>query len=339
MLVSIYHLADTQRERARRQPVSKPQMLIGSDAKCDIRITDDPEVSPRHAMVVVRAGGGGELVASILVTPLAGSTLVNGQVISQDTATRLGDTLQLGNTILKFRADDKVASQPGAGSSPKLAVPARPAPGALPPPAGNPPRPSPRPVSPPPPPVPRRANAYRATLSPDPTEDGFLQAIRRTPADLETRMVYADWLEQRGFGSLAEFVRTFAHLDDPRYLGGCDVDWRAITSRTPIEACGVPQCPGAWDRLQSTTDDDRARDCATCQRRVYFIHDHFLLHNLGLYKLPFALDASVDRVSAHQFYAGAPGDPVTTVREGTTVADDVGKGPATIPDGSGFAGE
>src|SRR5262245_55202397 len=127
-------------------------MLIGRDAKCDIRITDDPEVSARHAMIVVRAGAT-ELVASIMLTPLSGSTLVNGKVVSNETQTKLGDTIQLGNTILKFRPDSAAAQ----ASSPKIELPApppqpQPALRPAPMPPGNPPAPhaQPRPISPPP---------------------------------------------------------------------------------------------------------------------------------------------------------------------------------------------
>ena len=119
MLVSIYHLADTERTRARREPVSKPQMLIGSDAKCDIRIVDDLEVKPRHATIAVRALAG-QLVAEVVLTPLTGTVLVNGKVVSNETTTKLGDTIQLGNTILKFRPDSAAAAQV---SSPKIQLP------------------------------------------------------------------------------------------------------------------------------------------------------------------------------------------------------------------------
>ena len=326
MLVSIYHLQDLERARARRQPVTKPQMLVGRDAKCDIAIGDDPEVSPRHMTVAVRAVGN-ELVAEIVVTPLAGSTLVNGRVISAATTTKLGDTIQIGNTILKFRPDSAVRPtdpppmrgprlDPAQNYNPNPPSPA-PRPSAPRPPRGNPPSPrSQRPPSPVSPPVPIRPNPYRPVLSANPTENTFLTAIRATPTDAASRMVYADWLEQNGLADHAMFVRTSAHLEDPRFLVGCDVDWRAITSRTPIERCAHADCPGAWDQLQATTDDDRARTCGTCTRRIYFIHDHFLIHNLGLLGLPFALDASVDRVSAHQFYQGAPGEPVPTLDDG-----------------------
>lgn len=227
-------------------------MLVGRDARCDITITDDAQVSPRHLTVAVRAVGK-DLAAEILVTPLVGATLVNGRVISEATATKLGDTLQLGNTILEFHPD--AARQPS--------------------------------------PIPIRPNAYRPVLSANPIENTFLCAIRANPGDAAARTGYADWLEQHGLGDHAMFVRTAAHLEDPRYLAGCDVDWRAITSRTPIEHCTHASCPGGWDRLSATTDDDRARTCGTCRRRIHFIHDHFLVGDLRALGLPLARDASV----------------------------------------------
>jgi uncharacterized protein (TIGR02996 family) len=40
-----------------------------------------------------------------------------------------------------------------------------------------------------------------------PDEEAFLAGIRRRPADDATRLVYADWLEERGEGRRAEYLR------------------------------------------------------------------------------------------------------------------------------------
>jgi uncharacterized protein (TIGR02996 family) len=75
------------------------------------------------------------------------------------------------------------------------------------------------------------------------TEAGFLQAIQAAPNDIETRLVYADWLEDRG-DPRAEFLRLHADLkplppDHPhrfpaeqelsRLRVGLDPEWLAIT--------------------------------------------------------------------------------------------------------------
>lgn len=163
MHVSIYHLHDTERARARRVPVGKLQLLVGSDANCDLRITDDTMVSPRHLTVAIRAQLGAVIVAEILVTPLAGATLVNGTVIADEAITKLGDTIQIGNTILKFRPESLPATgahlikSPVPLSSPNVVVP--------PPPAT--PRGAPRPtaIGRPPPPI-ELPPSQRPTLVP-----------------------------------------------------------------------------------------------------------------------------------------------------------------------------
>src|SRR5262249_2537148 len=53
-------------------------------------------------------------------------------------------------------------------------------------------------------------------------EEALLRAIRLAPADDASRLVYADWLEERGEGGRAEFLRADAHLQhadasDPGY--------------------------------------------------------------------------------------------------------------------------
>src|SRR5689334_11806572 len=55
-------------------------------------------------------------------------------------------------------------------------------------------------------------------------DDAFLQAICDNPDDDAPRLVYADWLEERGDAARAEFIRVqcrMAHLppDDPHQRG------------------------------------------------------------------------------------------------------------------------
>jgi pSer/pThr/pTyr-binding forkhead associated (FHA) protein len=75
---------------------TKPKMLVGRDPKCDV-VVDDPAVSPRHLTVATRDPAG-----DILVTPLAGTTLVNGRAIATATLVKGEDALQIGDTVLTF---------------------------------------------------------------------------------------------------------------------------------------------------------------------------------------------------------------------------------------------
>jgi uncharacterized protein (TIGR02996 family) len=122
-------------------------------------------------------------------------------------------------------------------------------------------------------------------------EDAFLRAILADPADAAARLVYADWLEERGDErscAKAEFLRLEAKLKargrgrrEPKKrdikarlrelretLGR---DWLAQIDRARVENCGVEfafQCPKQWERLQAT-NEPRVRHCEACDHQVY----------------------------------------------------------------------
>ena len=91
-------------------------------------------------------------------------------------------------------------------------------------------------------------------------EEGLLSAILASPEDEALRLVYADWLEERG-DTRAAFLRAEVALaaapaDDLRRAGlqarlqeaGARISpaWPAAVSRVPIENCGVEfrfRCP------------------------------------------------------------------------------------------------
>jgi uncharacterized protein (TIGR02996 family) len=118
-----------------------------------------------------------------------------------------------------------------------------------------------------------------------PVEQHFLLQLRDTPDDLAMRMVFADWLEERGYYHKAVVVRLLA--DPPiegseamRQLRAATLwtpgDWLAIVCRTPIERCRGPLdarmnlvCPRTWDRLVST-DAPKRRWCSECGDDVHF---------------------------------------------------------------------
>ena len=65
-----------------------------------------------------------------------------------------------------------------------------------------------------------------------PDEEAFLRAIRRRPADNAVRLVYADWLDERGEGRRAEYVRVLCRwlADHPA------VDRRLIARERKLRA-------------------------------------------------------------------------------------------------------
>ncbi|MDB4953072.1 MAG: hypothetical protein JWO36_641 [Myxococcales bacterium] len=293
MLVAIYHLQDVERARARRLIIREPSIVVGSDPSCTIVIDDDPSVEPRHARFVVRA-------VDFVVDSLGGAIVVNGTPITGATACRPGDSIQLGETVVKLRPESPVVvteqvTQPrhrpptepwegGAYVPPRPDAPFRPPvgptgvlapsnpprPQPVPPsrvmhPIGTPPRPAyllPQPIKPP--------KLRRAVLSSDPIEQGFLETLRDRPDDIATRLVYADWLEERGWVAKAQLVRGEADRDHENLLAECDPSWRAITSTATVELCEVAGCPQRWDAFAPSPDDERVRGCASCERDVRY---------------------------------------------------------------------
>lgn len=114
------------------------------------------------------------------------------------------------------------------------------------------------------------AKLHRDQLSPDRVEHALLAELRRDPSDAQTRMVYADLLEQRGHAAKASFVRGTDTDDDPaELLDDSDFAWRAIVAREPVQ-CGRTTCPRTWDMFGPTADDERLRTCFLCKRGVRY---------------------------------------------------------------------
>ena len=118
-------------------------------------------------------------------------------------------------------------------------------------------------------------------------EASFLADIRDHPDDDTPRLIYADWLEERG-DPRGEFLRLEVRLrslpeDDPRgesirhrlreLRDGINEDWLALLDRTPIENCVrfAYACPLRWESLRPT-DNETVRFCETCQEEVYHCH-------------------------------------------------------------------
>jgi uncharacterized protein (TIGR02996 family) len=149
------------------------------------------------------------------------------------------------------------------------------------PPAAVAPTPAPQPA----PPAPRPA---RLRLSWDPVEHDLLVALRDQPADPGVRMVYADWLEERGHAAKANAVRGvertedvptvlkdlvsfadgFDRTDDTSLLlAESNADWRAIACRDRTD-CGRRTCPRQWDLFIPVAEGERR--CFVCSATVRY---------------------------------------------------------------------
>jgi pSer/pThr/pTyr-binding forkhead associated (FHA) protein len=76
--------------------VSKPEVLIGRDEKCDI-VLNDGKVSAQHAKIIRREGR-----FVIIDGPSRNGTSLNGVKISSSNL-QDGDELKMGDTTLVFR--------------------------------------------------------------------------------------------------------------------------------------------------------------------------------------------------------------------------------------------
>jgi uncharacterized protein (TIGR02996 family) len=122
-------------------------------------------------------------------------------------------------------------------------------------------------------------------LARDPVEQRLLTGIAER--DEASRVVYADWLEDRGELERAEFLRIQQEIvvsspDEPRVealtsrlrelAASIDVPWRTRVARPPIEHCPVAfelQCPKEWGKLEPT-DRDGVRYCGSCKKTVHY---------------------------------------------------------------------
>lgn len=130
-------------------------------------------------------------------------------------------------------------------------------------------------------------------------ESDFLRALLANPADDTTRLVYADWLEERSGNqeaAKARFLRLTTQLSGSSgkksiktelqlLAAKLDTDWLAIVSRLKIENCGAMRanpesvhearnlfelvCDMRWDEL-TVTDHAVIRFCETCHQNVHY---------------------------------------------------------------------
>jgi len=131
-------------------------------------------------------------------------------------------------------------------------------------------------------------------------EDGFLGKLLEQPNSDLTRLVCADWLDERGTteaSAKAEFLRL---TTDPELSGRfadrantlaqqLDPKWLAAVSKLPIENCDLSnsdglspklfapefdfECPKRWEELTPTEDGSNIRFCGECHKTVHYCHD------------------------------------------------------------------
>ena len=132
-------------------------------------------------------------------------------------------------------------------------------------------------------------------------ELAFLTGIATHPADDLRRLVYADWLDERGdmdSGRKAEYLRWEVHVhtlpDDHPERGGVVLklrdlagvlpyQWKAAVAKVDIENCNVRwrfQCPKRWDQLEPTRLPE-VRFCSACRKDVFFCDSVELARRLG----------------------------------------------------------
>ena len=115
-------------------------------------------------------------------------------------------------------------------------------------------------------------------------EEPLLRAVMERPQDQVARLVYADWLEERG-DPRAEFLRLEADLSEMPVLHRnrasvrgrlralwqqLDADWLAAVNRSPVEGCRFRfKCPKKWPQLKET-DNRSVRFCDECRREVFY---------------------------------------------------------------------
>jgi len=121
-----------------------------------------------------------------------------------------------------------------------------------------------------------------------PDERSFITEILRHPYDDAPRLVYADWLEERG-DPRGEYLRLECELVGlksgdalfeelgPRFLElrlGIDRNWLAEIGRTRVATCVKfhYRCPQRWEQLTPLREPG-TRFCGSCQETVYYCPD------------------------------------------------------------------
>jgi uncharacterized protein (TIGR02996 family) len=238
------------------------EVTIGRNDKNHLALTA-AVISSRHARIVEKDG------RYILVDLKSmNGTYVNGRKITSPLLVKTGDRITIGTFVLELdgaeppeleTVDESIEDYGDDDPTIDRAEPGRP--------------PTVRPPEAPP------------VVGRDPVETQLLAAIAQR--DEASRLVYADWLEQRGEVPRAEFLRVQQELmtippEHPAFrecserlrelAAAIDVGWRYAVARPAIERCDVKfdfQCPKEWGSL-TRTDQPNVRYCGSCQQHVHY---------------------------------------------------------------------
>jgi uncharacterized protein (TIGR02996 family) len=146
-------------------------------------------------------------------------------------------------------------------------------------------------------------------------EAGFLQAILAEPGDAALRLIYADWLDERGDDASrrrAEYLRVECELDGlppkdrrRRHLrgrlqelrGSVGDDWWRVLDSAKVEYCVefAYRCPQRWDSLTPTADP-AVRHCEECRRDVHYCRSARKAHQLAEAGECVAIDSRLARL-------------------------------------------
>ncbi len=99
------------------------ELVLGRAVDGEGRLSDDPEVSRRHARVT-RASSGPPVVEDL---GSANGTFVNGERVTEPRVLGAGDSLRVGTTTLELSRVDRAPPAPAAAPPPAVAAPAAPA--------------------------------------------------------------------------------------------------------------------------------------------------------------------------------------------------------------------
>jgi len=147
------------------------------------------------------------------------------------------------------------------------------------------------------------------------TEGAFLGSLQERPDDDDTRLVYADWLEEQG-DELSRVKAEYIRLDckvasRPRRSPHAGLDrqrrslaeklpsrWLAVVSKAPIELCKFRfECPRKWEQLAPVPGSTTERFCWQCERNVTYCDDLEVARVLAGLGACVAIDAQLARRS------------------------------------------
>src|SRR5262245_26236867 len=147
------------------------------------------------------------------------------------------------------------------------------------------------------------------------TEEAFLAALRERPDDDATRLIFADWLEERGDEESrlkAEYIRVDCKVAArPRRSPHPGLDrqrralaeklpsrWLAVVTKAPIELCKFRfECPRKWEQLAPLPGSTTERFCWQCERYVTYCDDLEVARALAGVGACVAIDARLVRRS------------------------------------------